>query len=461
MSLKPIVILDDEKNALISLEAALNTMQYENVCACQNSENFWKVIEKRGAEVVLLDIIMPSQSGEEILQQLQEQHPDIPVIMTTSLNELETAVRCMRNGAFDYLNKPIEREELKVAIQRAIKVNDLKRSNEALASSLMGADLSHPQYFEEILTQNRNMIGIFKYVEAVASTHNSVLITGETGTGKELFAKAIHKASGRTGDFVPVNVAGLDDSMLSDTLFGHAKGAFTGAESNRVGLVEKAENGTLFLDEIGDLSIPSQVKLLRLLQENEFLPLGSEQVKYSNCRIVAATSQKIESLNDNSNFRRDLYYRLKMHHIKIPPLRDRKDDIPLLCNAFINEASKDLGKKTPHVPTEIEGLLSNYNFPGNIRELRSIIHDAIANHQGKIMSLSRIKATIGTQEMIESNDIESRDFSDWQTLPTFKQAEEKLLREAMHRANDNMSLAARLLGVSQSAISQRMKKLDK
>lgn len=458
MKNKPIVIMDDEINALISMRTALMTLQYDDVTICKDPEEFWNVLKDSGAEVVLLDLIIPDQSGEEILEIMKQEYPEVPVIMITCVSEVETAVRCMRNGAFDYLTKPIERDDLKVAIKRAVERKELERCNEALASSLMNNALSHHEVFTDITTRNQKMMGIFKYVEAVAPTRYTVLITGETGTGKELFAKAIHSASGRSGHFVPVNVAGLDDSMFIDTLFGHAKGAFTGAEISRTGFVEKAENGTLFLDEIGDLSMSCQVKLLRLLQEQEYLPLGSELVKYSNCRIVAATSRTIDNLSDSSCFRKDLYYRLKTHHIHVPALRERKEDIVPLYKLFLERASRELGKKTPHVPEEIEGLLSNYSFPGNVRELKSLIYDAVANHQGKIMSLTTIKSAIGYSSRAEFTTQNTRGFSDWETLPTFKEAEEKLLMEAIRRTKGNRSLAATLLGVTQSAVSQRMKK---
>ncbi|MDZ7767137.1 MAG: sigma 54-interacting transcriptional regulator [Melioribacteraceae bacterium] len=222
-------------------------------------------------------------------------------------------------------------------------------------------------------------------MEAIAKTNLPVLITGETGTGKELIANAIHKVSGRKGELVPVNVAGVDDNLFSDTLFGHKKGAFTGAEIERKGLIERAEDGTLFLDEIGDLNIESQVKLLRLLQEGQFYPLGSDIAKLSNARIIVATNRSIKSLQSSNTFREDLYYRLRSHHINIPPLRERKKDIPYLIDFFLIRAAKELGKTKPRPPKELYTLLSNYHFPGNIRELEGIIYDAVSLHKSGIL----------------------------------------------------------------------------
>jgi len=459
---KPVILLDDEENALQAMRAALMSFKYVNVVMCNNVVDFWKTLKEQGAELILLDFIMPHVTGEEILKTVNEDFPGIPVIMTTGVNEIETAVRCMRSGAFDYLVKPINRDQLRVAVERAMKFRDLEKCNEALSESLLHQELGSPKSFEKIVSSSQNMMAIFKYIEAVAPSSHSILITGETGTGKELIANAIHDVSGRSGEFVALNVAGLDDSVFSDTLFGHVRGAFTGADSHRAGAVEKAAAGTLFLDEIGDLSISSQVKLLRLLQENEFMPLGTDSVKRSTCRIITATSRPLEHLKNSDAFRKDLFYRLKTHHVRIPSLRERKDDIPVLVQHFLESASKEFNKPVPTPHKELCTLLSTWHFPGNIRELRAMVYDAVANHEGRMMSLSCIKNAIGLSHVNkgQEQDIAANQnklqFSD--ELPTFKEAENLLLEEALRRSKGNKSLAASLLGVSRSAISQRLGK---
>jgi DNA-binding NtrC family response regulator len=307
------------------------------------------------------------------------------------------------------------------------------------------------------------MRGIFKYIEVISRTDQPVLITGETGTGKELIARAIHKVSGKRGDFVAVNVAGLDDTMFSDALFGHRKGAFTGAISNREGLIAKAKGGTLFLDEIGDLSEASQLKLLRVIQEKVYYPLGSDISKSTDARIIVATNQDILEMVSKGKFRKDLFYRLKAHHVHLPPLRERKDDIPILLDHFITESAKQLGKRPPKYPEELIILLMNYNFPGNIRELKMIVYDAVARCKSRILSLEIFKDLIDINNAIDKElkseiikfYIQMR-FPD--KLPTLKEMEEILMNEALRRAKGNQGIAASMLGITRQALNKRLRK---
>ncbi|MDH3567306.1 MAG: sigma 54-interacting transcriptional regulator, partial [Desulfobacteraceae bacterium] len=250
--------------------------------------------------------------------------------------------------------------------------------------------LENPQAFSEIITHNQRMLLVFKYVESIAPSSQPILITGETGVGKELIARSIHTLSKLKGRFVAVNVAGLDDNVFSDTLFGHIKGAFTGAEQDRRGLIERAVGGTLFLDEIGDLNPVSQIKLLRLLQEGEYLPLGQDEAEQTNVRIVASTNENLWSLQRKDKFRKDLNFRLRTHHIHMPHLRERMDDIPLLVRHFLEKSADALKKKVPTPPKELYELLATYSFPGNVRELESMIHDAVSIHSAKILSLDSL-----------------------------------------------------------------------
>jgi transcriptional regulator with GAF, ATPase, and Fis domain len=306
------------------------------------------------------------------------------------------------------------------------------------------------------------MLQIFRYVEAIAPTSLPVLITGETGVGKELVARAIHSISERTGSFVPVNIAGLDDTLFADTLFGHVKGAYTGAESSREGMVAKAEDGTLFLDEIGDLAPESQIKLLRLLQEREYQPLGTDRPRPTNARFVFATNIDIARGIGEGKFRKDLLYRLRSHHIRIPPLRERTGDLPALVDHFFDKASRAVGKTRPTVPKELLPLLRGYAFPGNIRELEGLIFDAVVRHQSRVLSLSSFRNAIGERaadsvERTMSCTAEGGNlFEACQALPTLKEANSLLIEESLRRSGGNQDAAARLLGLTRTALNRRL-----
>ena len=307
------------------------------------------------------------------------------------------------------------------------------------------------------------MRSIFQYVEAIAKTILPVLITGETGVGKELIALAIHRLSRRKGEFVPVNVAGVDDNLFSDTLFGHKKGAFTGADRDRKGMIEQASGGTLFLDEIGDLSIQSQVKLLRLLQEGKYYPVGSDVAKLTDARILVATNKDIESMQEAGEFRKDLFYRLQAHHIHVPPLRERKEDISLLVGHFLEKASNELGRKKPTPPQGLFTLLLTYHFPGNIRELEGMVFDALSRHKSGVLSMKSFSDKVApkhpspqesAQEVLVQAERMGVSFAE--QLPTLKETEEMLIAEALRRSNGNQTIAAQMLGLTRRALNNRL-----
>jgi DNA-binding NtrC family response regulator len=335
-----------------------------------------------------------------------------------------------------------------------------------LKAQVLSDTLKQPEAFSEIITTNAAMRAIFQYAEAIAVSPRPVLITGETGVGKELIARAVHTLSNRSGAFVPVNVAGLDDQVFADTLFGHKKGAFTDAREARKGLIERATGGTLFLDEIGDLSLTSQVKLLRLLQEGEYFPLGADVAKRSDARIVVATNQDLGGLQTSGQFRKDLYYRLCDHQIQIPPLRQRREDLSVLVAHFLEKAARELNKKKPTPPEELITLLSTFEFPGNVRELESMVFNAVSSHQSGKLSMDSFKEHIIAQH--PRSDLNSAapfvpkgsqvSFAD--QLPTLKQIEQMLVDEAMKRSNGNQSIAALSLGISRQALNKRIKKAE-
>ena len=411
--------------------------------------------------VVLLDLTMPHLSGEELLGRISAEHPEVAVMVVSGMNQLETAVRCVKLGAFDYHVKTEEEDRLVAGVLRAVRMQELQRENSEMASRFLSGELRHPEAFAGIVTQDRNMLTLFSYVEAVARSPQPLLVTGESGVGKELVARAAHRASGAPGRLVAVNVAGLDDAVFADTLFGHVRGAFTGAAQPRRGMVEEAAEGTLFLDEIGDLSVPSQVKLLRFLQEGEYLPLGADRPRRVKARVIAATHHDLAAKERTGAFRRDLYYRLRTHRVHVPPLRARMGDLPLLLDHFLDQAARALDKKRPAVPRQLPQLLATHDFPGNVRELKSMVYDAVSVHKERMLSMDSFAEAIGRRPAdapAPAGDEERSPFAGLAHLPTFGEALELLAAEAMSRAGGNQTLAARLLGITQPALSKRLKR---
>lgn len=458
----PVLLADDDPQILRGASMALRTSGIKQVVTVQDSREVLPLLTHQEPAVLVLDLTMPHVSGQVLLEQITADYPDIPVIILTATDDLDTAVACMKTGAFDYLVKPLDRDRFVTAVNRAVEMRALRRELLSLKERFLSSTLKNPQAFAGVITRNRAMEDIFRYVEAIGASVQPVLITGETGTGKELIAKAIHVLSRPEKAFVAVDVAGLDDTVFTDTLFGHKRGAFTGAEQARDGLVAAAAQGTLFLDEIGDLKETSQVKLLRLLQEGKYYSLGADQPRRSNARIVVATNRNIAELINAGHFRKDLFYRLRGHHIHIPPLRERKDDLPLLFNHFLEKSAQALQKSVPGVPAEIYSLLKTYPFPGNVRELEAMVHDAVARHQSGILSLRSFKDTMGYDHSMVLQDLDEdtiktelgKLFSD--RLPTLKEAEHYLIEEALRRADGNQGIAAGLLGLTRHALNKRL-----
>jgi len=459
-----LLLVDDEPDWLGSLSLTLESCaNISNILTCSDSRQAMALLDGGHVGLVLLDLTMPHLSGEALLEQIAERHPEILVIVVSGLNQLETAVRCMKLGAFDYCVKTDEEDRIVGAVLRAVRMLEMRREYQEMSSRLVSRELRHPEAFAGIVTADRAMLDIFSYVEAVAKSPQPLLITGESGVGKELIAKAAHSLSGCRGKLVTVNVAGLDDTVFADTLFGHVRGAFTGAEQARRGMVEEAADGTLFLDEIGDLSIPSQVKLLRLLQEGEYFPLGSDLPKRLKARVVVATHQNLPEKERSGVFRRDLYYRLRTHQVQLPALRERRGDIALLLDHFLDEAARALGKKKPTPPKGLAQYLATYCFPGNVRELKALVYDAVSVHRDRMLSMETFVKSV---ERLQSecpttgaNPARQNPFAGFDELPTFSDAAAFLVLEAMERAGGNQTLAARLLGISQPALSKRLKML--
>jgi DNA-binding NtrC family response regulator len=456
-----VLLVDDEAPFLRSLSIALERRGGINhIVRCEDSREAMGIIEREPIGLVLLDLTMPHLSGEALLQRIVEEHPDVGVIIISGLNQLETAVNCIRLGAYDYFVKTSEEDRLIEGIRRAIRMQEMRLENQEMRRRFLSDTLERPEVFANIVTRDKGMRSVFQYLEAVAISSQPVLITGESGTGKEAIAQAIHTLSGRNGPLVCVNVAGLDDNIFADTLFGHHRGAFTGADKARAGMIEQAGNGTLFLDEIGDLSLASQVKLLRLLQEGEYYALGSDRPKRIRARVLVATHQNLEQKQRDGAFRKDLYYRLRTHQVELPPLRRRQDDIGLLLDFFLAQAAEELGRTRPTVPKELPVLLNNYAFPGNVRELRALCYDALSQHRAGVLSMDVFRRVVGQSGATPEPETQTAPplFAPDQPLPTLQEAADLLVAEAMKRAQGNQSLASRLLGVSQPALSKRLKK---
>ncbi len=457
----PLLIIDDEPAWAHSLALSLKiSAGINNVETCRDSRQAMPMLASKNYSLVILDLTMPFISGEVLLGQITEIYPAVPVIVISGMNQLNTAIQCVKGGAEDFYVKTDERERVVSGIVRTLKQAGVKRENLQLKETLLRTPTAGQHAaFAEIVTQNAEMQAIFTYLQAIAASAEPLLIAGESGTGKELIAKAVQQLSCPDRPFVAVNVAGLDDPVFSDTLFGHVRGAFTGADQARPGMIEKAADGVLFLDEIGDLSLPSQVKLLRLLQDGEYYPLGSDQPKCCRARIVVATNQSLHQKEAEGSFRRDLIYRLSAHRVDLPSLRQRKDDVPLLLDTFLAEACGKQGKSKPAYPAELIRLLESYPFPGNIRELRAMVQDAVSLHDKGTLSLDRFRKAISLISIQKSAEWYSLDGIAFPpVLPTLKQMSRLLVEEALDRAQGNQSLAAQMLGITPQALSKRLKK---
>lgn len=462
-----VLIVDDEVNTLKASATILKMNGLGDVVTESDSRRVLEILNNGGVDVVMLDLYMPHISGTELLPRLQEQHPHVPVIIVTAAYEVERAVECIKAGAFDYLIKPVEPERMLITLQKAFECRTTQDQVKSLRDHLLEDRLDNPDVFKEIVSCSRKMRSIFQYLEVIAKSPQPVLITGESGTGKELVTRAIHRLSGCPGGLVSVNLAGLDDTMFSDTLFGHKKGAFTGADQLREGLIVKAANGFILLDEIGDLCESSQIRLLRLIQEREFYPVGSDTPRKSETRIVCASNKDLKLLVAQGRFRNDLYYRLNVHHVDLPPLRNRKEDIPLLLEHFIHQSAKTLSISPPSYPKELLDLLAVYHFPGNVRELQGIVFDAVARSKAgklsqepfrQVMSAGRMQtsesATAATSGQAPPN---GKLEEIWGHFPTLREAENYLIEYALKAAKGNQGTAATMLGLKRQTLNMRLK----
>ncbi len=344
-----ILLIEDETDLRKSIAAFFEDLNYE-IFEADNGETGIEIFLKSHPDIIITDLKMPVLDGFAVISTIKESSPDTPVVVISGTGIIQDAIKAMRLGACDYIIKPIiDMEELALVCKRTIRELNLHREVVSLKGQILSDKLRNGEAFSGITTHSPAMLAVIKYLDAVACSPQPILISGETGTGKEIIAHAIHKASECQGKFVAVNIAGLDDQIFADTLFGHARGAFTGADQYRDGLIRKAKGGTLFLDEIGDLGAQAQVKLLRLLQEGDYYQIGSDSPLQTDARIILATHRNLKEHVDAGTFRQDLYYRLNTHQVSLPPLRERIEDIPVLLKVFLAEAAKALTKKKTDV----------------------------------------------------------------------------------------------------------------
>ncbi len=448
-----ILVVDDERQALLACRLALLSGGLGPVTSCEDPREALRFIQEKEFALALLDLSMPELSGEALLEQIRQKHPEMPILILTAYNDAETAMRCIRAGAHDYLIKPIDKDRLLTTVRRALETRALRKENVRLKDHLLGRQGVEDPAFQSMLTRDEGMRAVFHYAKAIAESAEPVLITGETGTGKDLMARAIHTLSRRKGEFVALNVAGLDEQLFNDVLFGHAKGAFTSAVQAREGLLQKAKGGTIFLDEIGDVELSLQSKLLRVIESGEYYAAGSDELLRSDARVIVATNRDVQELCGSGKMRRDLFYRLDVHHIHLPPLRKRGNDVLLLARAFAHAAAESLNRPPLVFAPDVEDVLKEYSWPGNVRELKAVVTDAVSRSPSGGLSVDGLHPKLLSEVIrprVESNGPVR--------LPTLRESTENLIQLALQQAGGNQRLAAQILGISQPALSKRLMK---
>ncbi|MDQ7032982.1 MAG: sigma-54 dependent transcriptional regulator [Desulfonauticus sp.] len=449
-----VLVIDDEKNYLLLLEALLSEEGLE-VTTLNDPEMALNFLEESDVDVVVTDMKMPKINGQEILEKVKKTSPYLPVIIMTAFGSIDGAVEAMRCGAFDYLTKPFSNEELLLSIKRALNFSRMEQENRLLKASLV------QQYAKNtIIGQSKKMQEILQLLERVAPSKSTVLILGESGTGKELIAKALHYSSPRaSAPFVAVNCMALNPNLLESELFGHEKGSFTGAVSTKKGKFEQAHGGTLFLDEIGELSLDIQIKLLRVLQEKKVERVGGNKPIPVDIRLVCATNKNLKEEMQKGNFREDLYYRLNVVEITLPPLRERKEDIPLLVAYFANKICKANNLPLKKFSPQALEYLSLYDWPGNIRQLENVVERCI------ILSTSQ---EIGVEDLpldIKKEEDQLKSAVDLLPLElnlseTLEKIEANLIKRALVKSNFVQVKAAEMLGISKSLLQYKIKKYN-
>jgi DNA-binding NtrC family response regulator len=438
-----LLVIDDEKNIREGLAEALQGEGYDVICA-QDGDEGWRIFCGGDIDLVITDLKMPGTSGEELMKRILAAAPGFPVIILTGHGTVETAVIAMRDGAWDFLTKPVDLDHLSLKVKRALETRELFFQHRR-----MEEDLKRKRQFKSIVGNSRNMREVFDTMSKAAPTRVSILITGESGVGKELVADAIHELSPRKDNaFIKVHCAALSPSLLESELFGHEKGAFTGAIARKRGRFELASGGTLFLDEIGEIDQNIQIKLLRVLQEKKFERVGGEQTVETDVRIIAATNKDLKSEIEKGNFREDLYFRLNVVNIHVPPLRERKDDIPLLAAAFLKEFAGENGKTIEGINEKARSRLYNYEWPGNIRELRNCIESSVVMCQSKIITVDDLPP------VLRDADDDGRIYIRLGSNMT--ECEKIIIKDTLSHCKGNKSKAAEMLEIGRKTLLRKL-----
>ena len=447
-----VMVVDDEKNIREGLGKALE-MDGHNIFLASNGKEAFELIKANEMDLVIADLKMPEMSGEELLKQISGSYPTIPVIILTGHGTIESAVNAMRDGAYDFMTKPVNLDRLSMLVSRALSNRHLVLEHRALQQELERSK-SKAEY-AQIIGKSSRMKHVIDIVEQVAETKASVLISGESGVGKELIADSIHRLSNRKDKpFIKVHCAALAESLLESELFGHEKGSFTGAIGRKRGRFELAHPGTIFLDEIGEINQNIQIKILRVIQEKQFERVGGEETLEVDVRILAATNKDLRAEIEAGNFREDLFYRLNVVNIHVPPLRERKEDIPLLAASFLKEFSEENSRKIEGIEPKAMSSLHNYSWPGNIRELRNCIESAVVLCKGHVITEEDLPPSVragSDQDYIKIN-----------LGSSLSDAEREIIRETLLYKNGNKSKTAEVLGIGRKTLHRKIQdyKLD-
>ncbi|EFP3679981.1 acetoacetate metabolism transcriptional regulator AtoC [Salmonella enterica] len=445
-----ILIVDDEDNVRRMLATAFSLQGHEVQCASDGLIAL-QIFTDTPPDVVLMDIRMPEMNGMEALKVMLAQHSRIPIILMTAYAEVETAVEALRNGAFDYVIKPFDLDELNLLILRSLQLQAMKQEIRSLHQAL-----STSWQWGHILTNSPRMMNICKDTAKIALSQANVLISGESGTGKELIARAIHYNSRRAnGPFIKVNCAALPESLLESELFGHEKGAFTGAQTLHLGLFERAHQGTLLLDEIGEMPLILQAKLLRILQEREFERVGGHQTILVDIRIVAATNRDLQMMVKEGTFREDLFYRLNVIHLHLPPLRERREDIPLLANHFLQKFSTENQRDIIEIDPAAMSLLCGWSWPGNIRELSNVIERAVVMNTGAVIFAEDFPAPF-RHPANHSAEAKPDQLGERNLKEEIKREERRIIMEVLEQQEGNRTRSALMLGISRRALMYKL-----
>ncbi len=444
----PILAVDDDVGLLLSIKASLVSAGMLEPTLVSDSGKVMDIIRNNRFHLVLLDLVMPEPNGMELLKQIKEEFPSLECIIITAVDDVSSAVQAMKFGAYDYLIKPINSEKLIISINRALERYNLKNKLALFERSQTFSDLENPSAFAEMIAEDPAMAMVFHQVEVAAPTDYNLVITGESGTGKEMIARIIHNLSARAkGPFIAVNMASFSKTLFEDDFFGHTKGAYTGAVTEKKGFFEAASGGTIFLDEVTELDPSLQGKMLRVIQERELYRLGSTQARNIDVRIISATNRDIKEEIDTKRFREDLFYRLNMFHINVPSLRERKSDILPLADHFLKIHAEKNGKVINMIDPEFAHCLTAYSFPGNVRELENIIAKAVLLENDHVLTISSIR------DMIPSCPPQRRE----EDLMTLEELEKMHILNALEVTDGNRTQAAKMLGIGLRTLQRKLK----